>query len=235
MRPTGLGGVGAMCLALAALLLAFGTPAANAASVSASLNLADGCEWILAGAPVTIDLTSADGSKYEGDELQMLYDFADLSLGLTGALNPETASASDSTNCSFYSHISNVKIDFTLASTIKFSAYYGANVRDTLMDFNLTASNPLVLTSSSLSVCETPTFFVDNLNHSFSQVDSLAWTLASTNTDSNLRATAANVRCGLGVSLGVNIPSYVGIPRGAGVGYSFGGPGLIIAMSPIVN
>lgn len=233
MQLTRFAGVGSLCLALPFLGIAVSATPANATSVNASIDFTDGCDWVLTGVPETIELTSADGSKYEGAELQMSYDFADLSLGLTGALNPETATANDSTNCSFYSNIANVKIDFTLTTTEKFSASYGPNVRDPLMDFYLTSSNPLVLTSGDLVACEVPTFSVDYLNKGFSQVDGVGWTLATTSTDKNLRSTAANVRCDLGVSLGIKIPAYEGTPKGAGVGYSFGGPGLIIALSPI--
>jgi hypothetical protein len=79
------------------------------------------------------------------------------------------------------------------------------------------------------------TLLADSFDSSVSQTDSVRWTLASTNTDSNLRSTPANVRCGPGVSLAVRVPPHFATANGSGTDHSFTRSGILIAMPPIAN
>jgi hypothetical protein len=212
------------------LTLAVSVATANAADVSAQINVIDGCAWALAGAPEEINLSAGEGVQYEGAELSMSYLFSSLSLGLAGSQGSQSANQGDSTECSFYSDVKNSKVELSLDTTSQFSATYGASTRDSLMDFGLTAEKPLSFTATALDSCpEDPRFSVASLESMYTTKMS-PWNLIETNTVQNLFDPAVNQRCGIGLLMELLIPAYDGVPAGAGSNYSFAGPGLTISL-----
>lgn len=218
-------GVSALGLALATSMAT-----ANAAEVTAQVNMIDGCAWALAGAPDEITLTAGEGVKYQGAEIQMFYIFSSLSLGLAGSQGSQSANQGDSSECSFYSDVKNSKVELSLNTTSQFTATYGGSNRDSSMDFSLSAENPLSFTATALDNCPTdPRFSVASFEGMFTTTMT-PWNLIQTNTVQNLFDPAVNQRCGIGLLMELLIPAYDGVPSGAGSSYSFAGPGLTISL-----
>ena len=223
-------GVGVASLSVLGLAVALAVPVANAAEVSAQVNVIDGCAWALAGAPEEINLTAGEGVKYEGEALPMFYIFSSLSLGLAGSQGSLSANQGDSSECSFYSDIKNSKVELSLNTTSQFTATYGGSNRDSLMDFGLTAEKPLSFTATALDSCPTdPRFSVASFESMFTN-KMTPWNLIQTNTVQNIFDPAVNQRCGVGLLMELLIPAYEGVPAGAGTNYNFSGPSLTISL-----
>ena len=224
-------GSGAASLSVLGIAIALAVPVANAAEVSAQINVTDNCAWALAGAPEEISLYAGEGVKYEGAELPMSYVFSGLGLGLAGSQGGQSANQGDSTECSFYSDVKNPKVELSLDTTSRFFATYGGgSTRDSLMDFSLTAEKPLSFTATALDSClEDPRFSVASFESMYA-TEMTPWKLIETNTVRNLFDPAVNQRCGIGLLMELLIPAYDGTPAGAGSNYSFAGPGLTISL-----
>ena len=223
-------GLGIFGISALGLTLAVSVGTANAADVSAKIDVVDGCAWALAGAPEEISLSAGEGVKYEGAELSMSYEFSGLSLGLAGSQGSQSANQGDSTECSFYSDVKNSKIELSLKTTSQFTATYGGSSRDSLMDFGLTAEKPLSFKATALDSClEDPRFSVASFESMYA-TGMTPWKLIETNTVQNIFDPAVNQRCGIGLLMELLIPAYDGTPAGAGSNYSFAGPGLTISL-----
>jgi len=222
--------VGVASLSVLGLAVALAVPVANAAEVSAQVNVIDGCAWALAGAPEEINLTAGEGVKYEGAALPMFYILSNLSLGLAGSQGAQSANQGDSSECSFYSDVKNSKVELSLTTTSQFTATFAGGTRDPLMDFSLTADAPLGFTATALDRCPAdPRFSVSSFQGMYS-TGMTPWKLIETNTVQNIFDPAVNQRCGVGLLMELLIPAYEGVPAGAGTNYNFSGPSLTISL-----
>ena len=222
--------MGVASLSVLGLAVALAVPVANAAEVSAQVNVIDGCAWALAGAPEEINLTAGEGVKYEGAALPMFYIFSSLSLGLAGSQGAQSANQGDSSECSFYSDVKNSKVELSLTTTSQFTATFAGGTRDPLMDFSLAADAPLSFTATALDRCPAdPRFSVSSFQGMYS-TGMTPWKLIETNTVQNIFDPAVNQRCGVGLLMELLIPAFEGVPAGAGTNYNFSGPSLTISL-----
>ena len=229
MNKEKVGGAIALAASLPLMMLALTTPIANAATVSSTVTAIDVCEWQMAGAPETIELTSA--SKYEGAALEVSYSTSDLALGLSGSQS-NTAITGTSTECSFYNNRETASVSFTLISTNAFTATYGGGTRDANMDFTLGGGNSLDVSATLSTQCSENGWATAGI--SFTSVDALDALLQIPSAEVvNKYAASDNgaERCNPELTIAVDIPASANVPAGAGQAYSFSGPSLEIALA----
>jgi len=241
-------GAGMLALALPALLLSANSIGANAATVTSSVTAIDSCAWQLVGVPSDLTLGSEDNVKYKGVDLPVSATSPNLILGLAGTAGSASATDSNaSTECSFYNSLQaggvNLEIStasFTSSYTTNGGSTYIADPEDNNLNFALTESNPLGVTTGGSEECTTA-FKVEGTADLY--VAETPSTLISTMITGdpvspqtlvqNLNATGANVKCDIGLTFDFTIPERTGVPAGAGNAYKFSGPVLTFTKLPV--
>lgn len=215
---------GVIALSLPLMMLAISTPGANAATVSSSVDAIDVCEWEMAGVPSELLLTSA--TDYEGEALSVSETIDTLTVGLSGSQSA-TAISGTSTECSFYNNRETADVTFELTEAAAFTATYGpSNLADTDMNFTLTEGGGLDI-DADLTGCEDYTNAAINFTAITSATRLLGLPDGAVENKYTESATG-NERCTPTITIGIDVKASEAVPKGAGLGYKFAGPSLII-------
>jgi len=223
---------GLIALSLPLMMLAISSPGANAASVQSSVDAIDHCKWQIAGAPEVIALSSE--TKYEGAALTVSDTLEDITIGISGSLEPQTAISGESKDCSFYNNRETAAVTFALEGQANFDAEFGpgeTKTPDTDMNFDLSTENTLDVITD-ISACTD--FDATDINFSALTEATTAFGIANTNIDNKYVGSASgSERCNPTITVSVDIKASTKVPKGAGQNYSFSGPSLIINLDPV--
>lgn len=254
-------GAGLLALALPTMIFAMSSVGANAATVSSTVDAIDKCVWEISNNTVSTSLTSTE--KYVGDALTVTGTLSSLGLGFTGSLAPGTGTGLDantSTECSFYNNIQNNKITATVLSQTGtavsetgaaittqeigqlFQASYGTSgaelatyTPDSDMNFEISTTRALTLTGSASAGKACNGAFTSPGSGSITSAGGSMDAIVNSGGLSNTYAGAANIRCTGDFLLSIDVKAVTGVPAGAGMSYSFTGPEVVFALSPIAQ
>lgn len=216
---------GVIALSLPLMMLAISTPGANAATVSSSVEAIDVCEWEMAGAPASLNLTS--DSLYEGAALSVSSSISSLTVGLSGSQSA-TAISGTSTKCSFYNNREAADVTFELTTADEFTATYGpSNLPDEDMDFTLEDGGGLDIEADLTGCAADYTTTAINFREITAATRLLG--LPGEAVENKYTGSASgSERCTPTITIGIDVKESSAVPAGAGLSYSFSGPSLII-------
>jgi hypothetical protein len=226
MYPKKMLGALLVSAALPMALLAIGSPAANAVSVSSEITTYDDCVWALNDVPSTINLNTDE--VYKGDAMMVATQISP-KLGFAG--DTASATAGDSKACSFYNSVATKKLTIALAGANNFVASFGGlnAALDPDSDFGLSESRTLNMTVD-LTNCTVPVSGVwASVGKNFTDLgshDTVLFGWGGVQNPADTYETGDASRCAPAIILTLEIPGTVGAPEGAGEQYSFAGPNM---------
>lgn len=231
-------------------------PAGGEAATTSTVRMKERCIWYVDGVPAEINLlpTGDDvaGFDGDGDPIGKVYDGSEYSLSVTlpelRAWNSGNESGGgeeyvdEHAFCTYFGATSGILITGTWSEG-GFTATAAEGGPDDELDFDLTPTNPLVMTIDEGDECRTPSQGPDESawefgGGHFESLPGSSWRLVKTTsprsgrlmeqpigftTDRPANLPASNDRCGIFWSVQVSIPEG-GTPRYAGEAYTFSGP-----------
>lgn len=228
MYPKKMLGALLVSAALPIAMLAIGSPAANAVSVSSEITTYDDCVWALNDVPSSINLNTNE--VFKGDAMMVGTQISP-KLGFAG--DTASATSGESKACSFYNSVDTKKLTIALEGANNFVASFGGPnaAADPEMNFGLSASRALAMSVDVSSPnCTAPVSGVwTGAGHNFIGLGAHETVLFGWGNDpqpADTYETGDASRCAPVIVLALEIPGTTGAPEGAGEQYSFAGPSM---------
>ncbi len=210
-----------MALALPVIALSMSVGSANAASVESTVTAMEECDWQVAGIPTTITLTAEE--KYVGDDLVVTSEVDDtIIVGLSGTVDPLTATSTASTECTFYNAELTAALSVSMSSTAVRATYPGdggAPTEDALLSFSVDGENPFTINTTN--VCDVE--FVSPTTSALTNGTPTSLLSRDKTTLANEYGAGLAPRCSVEAGFSLTIPSITGVPAAPGADYSFTG------------